>query len=130
MQQIWSVVLLLQARCSASFTPELDWSSKDWDNTKAKTKGEINSLIDCNTSKPHTDIDQKMDLDEISLSKLQIRQSDLKEELVEVIDSLILPPMTKAPEDTVEKNNSDELSETERKQQEEKYKVYQRTYMG
>ena len=73
MQQIWSVVLILQAGCSASFTQELDWSSKDWDDTKAKTKEEANSLMDCNMPKPQTDIDQKMDVDEIPFSKLQIR---------------------------------------------------------
>ena len=47
-------------------------------------------------------------------------------------DSLILPRPTEELEDMVEKNNSNELSEAERKQQleEEKYKVYQRTYSG
>ena len=79
--------------------------------------------------KPQTDIDQKMDVNEITFSKLQIRQSDLKEELVEVTDSLIPPPMTRVLDDMVEKNDSDKLSDAERKQQQqqEKYKVYQRT---
>ena len=54
-----------------------------------------------------------------------------KEKPVEVMDSLILPPTNKALEDTIQKNNSDDLSKAERKQQqEEKYKVYQRTYVG
>ena len=48
-----------------------------------------------------------MDVDELALSKLQIRQSDPKEELVDVTDSLILPPTTKAPEDMAEKNDAD-----------------------
>ena len=39
--------------------------------------------------------------------------------------------MNKASEHMVEKNNSEELSEAEGKQQEvEMYEVYQRTYMG
>ena len=42
--------------------------------------------MDCNMPKPQTDIDQKRDVDEIAFSKLQIRQSDLKEEPVEVTD--------------------------------------------
>ena len=39
--------------------------------------------------------------------------------------------MTRAQDNMVEKNDSDELCETERKQQQgEKYVVYQRIYMG
>ena len=98
---------------------ESDWSSKDWDGTKAKTKEKTNSLTDYNAPKPLNDIDQRTAINEIPFSKLQIRQNDPKEELVEITDSLILPPMTKALEDTVEKNDSDKLSEVERKQQQE-----------
>ena len=56
----------------------------------------------------------------------------MKEEPVEVTDQLILPPMIEMPEDTVEKNDSNELSKTERKQQqeEEKYKLYHRVHIG
>ena len=101
---------------------------------KLKQKTETNSLMNYNMPKPQTDIEQQTDVDEIAFSKLQIRQSDLKEEPVEMTDPLILPPMTKAPEDTVEKNDSNELSKVERKQEEEeeeeKYVVYQRTYVG
>ena len=86
--------------------------------------------MDYNMPKPQTDIDQKTDVDEIAFSKLQIRQSDPKEELVEVTGSLIPLPMTRVPEDMVEKNDSSELSKVDRKQEEEKYKVYQRTYVG
>ena len=71
-----------------------------------------------NTPKPQTDIDQT----QIAFSKLQIRQSNPKEELVEVTDSLIPPLLTKMPEDTGEKNGNDKLSEVERKLQEEKEK--------
>ena len=53
--------------------------------------------------RPQTDNDQKMDINEIAFSKLHISQNDPKEELVEVTDLLILPPMTRMPEDMVEK---------------------------
>ena len=49
---------------------ELDWSSKDWDGTKARAKEDTNSLMDYNMPKPLTDIDQMMDVNEIAFSKL------------------------------------------------------------
>ena len=54
------------------------------------------------------------------------------EEPIEVTDSLIQPPLMKTPEDTAGKNDSKELSEAERKlqQEEESYDQYQRIYMG
>ena len=48
------------------FSPqELDWSSEDLDGTKAKTNEETNLLMDWNTPKPQTDIDQKMEVDKL-----------------------------------------------------------------
>ena len=38
---------------------ESDWSSKDWDGTKAKGKEETNSLMYCDTPEPQTDLDKK-----------------------------------------------------------------------
>ena len=110
----------------------MDWPSEDWDGTKAKAKEQTNSWTDNNMPKPWTDVDQMTDVDKIPFSKLQIRQNNPKEKLVEVAGSLLPPPMTKALEDTIQKNDHDDLSEAERKQQqeEEKYEVYQRTYMG
>ena len=107
-------------------------STEDWDHTKAKAKEKTNSLMDNSKLKHQTDVGQRTDVDEIPFSKLQIRQNDPKEKPVEVMDSLILQPMSKAPEDTVQNNDSDDLSKMERKQQQEedKYEVYQRTYMG
>ena len=89
---------------------------------KLKQKTETNSLMNYNMPKPQTDIDQQTDVDEVAFSKLQIRQSDLMEEPVEVTDLLILPLMTKAPEDTVDKIDSNKLSKVERKQEEEEEK--------
>ena len=64
---------------------ESDCSSKDWDGTKAKVREKNNSLIDFNDPKPQTNMEQTMDIDEVAFSKLQIRQSDPKEEPLEVI---------------------------------------------
>ena len=82
-------------------------------------------MTDNNMLKPQT-------VDEIPFSKLQIRQNNPKEKLVEVTYSLIPPTTTKALEDTIQKNDSDNTSKVERKhqQEEEKYKVYQKAYMG
>ena len=63
------------------FPQESDWSSKDWDGTKTKAREQNNSLIDFNDPKPQTNIDQTTDIDKVAFSKLQIRQSSLKEEL-------------------------------------------------
>ena len=114
MQWIWIVMLLLQTGCSASFTQELDWSSKDWDGTKAKTKGETNLLMDWNMPKPQINTDQKMDANELALSKLQIEWCDPKEEPVDMTDSLIPLLTTKALEEMAEKNESSELSEAQK----------------
>ena len=110
---------------------ESDWSSKDWDSTKAKVRKQTNTLTDHNTPRLQTDIDQTSDVNKVAFSKLQFRQSNAKEELIEVTDSLIPPPPTETPEDMAGKNNSEELSEAERKlqQEEESYKQYHRVYM-
>ena len=118
--------------CHVLIVSRSDWSSEDCDGTKAKAKEQTNSLLDYNMPKSQTDIDQKADANEIAFIQLQTRQSDPKEEPVEVTDSLIPPPLTKMSEDTVEKNSIVKLSEVERKlqQEEEKYEQYQRIYIG
>ena len=105
---------------------ELDWSSEDWDGTKTKVREQTNTLTDYNTPRPQADIEQTTDVDEGAFSKLQIRQSDLKEEPIEVTDSLIPAPPTKTPEDMTERNDGEELSEAEIKlqQEEESYEQY------
>ena len=72
----------------------LNWSSEDWDSTKAKAREQSKSLIDLNDPKPQTSMEQSTDIDEVALRKLQIRQSGPKEELLEVMTSLIPPPPT------------------------------------
>ena len=62
---------------------ESDWSSEDWDRTKAKRKKDTNLLMHWDSPKPQTDIDQKTAADGLSLSKLQIGQRDPTEEHVE-----------------------------------------------
>ena len=75
--------------------------------------------MEYNTPKPQADIGLKTDVNKIAFGNLQIGQSDPKEEPVEVMDSLIPPPLTEIPEDIVGKNDSDELAEAERKLQQE-----------
>ena len=102
---------------------ELDWSSEDWDGTKAKAREQNNSLIDFNDPKPQTNMEQTMDIDEVVFSKLQIRQSDPKEKL---------PPVTEAPEEVTENNNREELLEAEKRfqREEERYEFYDKIYVG
>ena len=111
---------------------ESDWWSEDWVSTKAKAREQIDTLMDYNTPRPQTDFDQATDVNKVAFSKLQIGHSNLKEELIEVTDSLIPPPLTEIPEDRAGENDSEELSKVERKlqQEEECYKWYQRVYVG
>ena len=110
---------------------ESDWSSGEWDRTKARRKKETNLLTDWDLPKPHSDIDQKTDIDELALSKLHIGQNDPKEEQVDVTGSLIMPSTTKTLEEMVEKTDG-ELAKAEKKyqQEEEKYTMYQGMYIG
>ena len=102
---------------------ESDWSSEDWDGTKAKAREQNNSLRDFNEPKPQTNIDQMTDIDKVAFSKLQIGQSDLKEELIEMTKSLIpLLPATETPGEVTENANGKELLEAEKRLQKEKEK--------
>ena len=78
-------------------------------------------------------MEQTTDIDEVAFSKLQIGQSDLKEEPLEVTNSLIPPPSTmEILGDMTENTDEEGLMEAERRLQreEEKYKVYDRIYVG
>ena len=81
---------------------------------------------------PQTDIDKTTDVDEVAFSKLQIGQNDLKEEMIEVTDALVQSPLTETSRDMTGKNDGKELSEAERKfqQEEEKYDLYQGIHVG
>ena len=58
------------------------------------------TLIDFNEPRPQVDNDKTTDIDKVDFSKLQIRQSDPKEKLIEVTDSLIPPtPLRETPGD-------------------------------
>ena len=112
---------------------ESDWSSEDWDSTKAKAREQNKLLIDLDDPKPQTNMEQTMDIDEVTFSKLQIGQSNLREELLEVKKSLIpAPAPAKAPEEVTGNTDREELLEAEKRLQteEEKYKLYNRIYMG
>ena len=87
--------------------------------------------MDWDLPKPQPDIDQKTDIDGLDLSKLQIAQDDPKEEQDNGTELLIPLPTTKALEEMTEKTYN-ELTGVEKKyqQEEEKYMMYQRTYIG
>ena len=106
-------MLILLAGCSASFASGLRLVKEDWDGTKAKAREQSNSLIDFNNPKPPINMEQTMDIDKVAFSKLQIRQSNLKEETLEVTKSLIPPlPMRESLEDVIENTNGEGLSDT------------------
>ena len=52
---------------------ESDWSSEDWDSTKAKSREQTDTLIDFNELWPHTSNNKTTDIDKVAFSKLQIR---------------------------------------------------------
>ena len=65
-----------------------------------------------------------MDIHEVAFSKLQIGQSNLKEEPLEVTTSLIPPaPTTEASGDAMENTDREELSEAEKRLQMERRTV-------
>ena len=59
---------------------ETDWSSEDWDGTKAKARQQNDSLIDFNEPRPQTNNNQTTDIDKIAFSKLQIGQNAMLKE--------------------------------------------------
>ena len=69
------------------------------DGTKTKAREQTGMLMNNNTPRPQIDIDKTADIDEVAFDKLQIRQSSVKKELIEVTDSLIPPPPTETPGD-------------------------------
>ena len=113
---------------------ESDRSSEDWDQTKAKSRQEAketNLLSDWDLPKPQPAINQKTDIDGLVLSMLQIGQNDPKVEQVNATELLIPLPTTKAQAEMIEKTN-DELTEAKKTDQQEevKYVMYQRMYIG
>ena len=136
--KVWDRFGLLCSYCKQGAphpsSQESVWSIKDWDGTKAKRKEETketNLLSDWDLPKPKPNINQKTDIDELALSKLQVGQNDLKEEQVNVTESLIPLLTTKALEEMTEKTD-DELTKAEKRdqQEKEKYAMYQRMYIG
>ena len=109
-----------------------DWSSKNWDGNKAKAKEQNKSLIDFEDPNQKMDMEKVMDIDEIPFSKLQIGQDGHKEEPLEVTESLVSLPSTLATSEDTTENTDEGLTEAEEKLQmeEEKFKMYDRIYMG
>ena len=109
-----------------------NWSSEDWNGNKAKAREQNKSLIDFKAPNQKTDMEKIMDVDEILLSKLQIRQDGCKEEPLEVMESLVLLPSTLGTSEDTTENTDEGLMEVEVKLQreEEKLKMYDRIYVG
>ena len=116
------------------FPVHSDWSSKDWDDDKAKAK-EQKSLIDFKLPEPNnekgtdqqTDVGKVKEVDDLPFQNLTIGQDKLKEEPLEVIDSLVAPSATASvTADNTMKDTDGGLMEQElRLQREEEYnKIY------
>ena len=89
-------------------------------------------MSDWDLPKPQPDINQKTDIDGMDFSKLHTGQNDPKEEQVKVTKSLIPVPTIdeeKALEEMTEKIDN-KLTKMEKRNQQEKYTMYQRTYIG
>ena len=66
---------------------------------------------------------QTMDIDKVVFGKLQIRQSNLKEEPLKVMKSLIpKPPITEAPEEVTKNTDGEELLKEDKRLQREEEK--------
>ena len=108
----------------------MDWSSKDWDSTKAKAGEQTDTLINFNEPRPQTNNNKTTDIGKVAFSKLQIGQSDPKEELIQVTDSLIPPPLSmETPRDMPMERNYGKWKNRLQKE-EEKYNLYRRVYVG
>ena len=113
-----------------------DWSSKDWGSDKAKAK-EQESLIDVKPPKQdndretdqQTDTGNVTDVDDIPFQNLTLQQDKLKEELLDVTDSLVTAPTALAMADDNIKESDGGLMEQELRLQKEE-KEYNRIYMS
>ena len=79
--------------------------------------------------KPQSEPNSKPEVDKLEIGKLHLEQDSPKEEKIEVTDSLILP-LTMSKEE--EKAITEEVMEAETKyqQEEEKYALQQKIYVG
>ena len=101
---------------------ESDWIVKDWTGGHTKTLkpvGETNPLSDWDLSSSQYNPDSKPEVDKINMDKLSLDHDNPQEELIQVTDSLILPPtMDKEEKTTTQEKKDVEISD---KQEEEEY---------
>ena len=97
---------------------ESDWSSKEWDGTKTKSKtekkketGETNLLLDWDLPKPQSEPNPRTEVDKLDTDKLHIEQDSPKEEQVKVTDSLVPLPMSEEERATMEETTEETTEE-------------------
>ena len=123
----------MQAIHSTSSHQESDWMDIDWTGGQTKTQkpvGETNLMLDWYMSSSQYNPDSKPEeIDKINIDKLNLDPDYPQEELLQIADSLILPPTTKEIGKTTTQEKTD--AETDKDQQEgEDYKEQQKIYVG
>ena len=111
---------------------ESDWSSEDWDSTKAKVREQTDTLIDFNEPRPQTDNDKTTDIDEVAFSKLQIGQ---RSKGGTNRDNRFIDFTTTSDRNTRRCNRKHQQRRTIRSREEasegrRKYDLYRRVYVG
>ena len=79
------------------------------------------------------DTEKTTNIDKITFNNLQIGQDNLKDELLEMTESLVPPPQVmETSGNTAENTNREEIMEAEKRLQreKEKYEMLNRKYMG
>ena len=110
---------------------ESDCLDEDWSrgliNTQKQT-GETNLLSDWDLPKPQSNPDSQPEVVKINMDKLSLEHDNPQEEHMQVTDSLIPPPTMDKEEKTTTQEKTD--AETRYQQEEEKYKLQQKIYVG
>ena len=109
-----------------SQTGQTDWT-EGHTNTQKQTR-ENNLLSDWDLPKPQPNPNSKLEVDKINMEKLSLEHDNPQEEQIQITDSLIPPPKT----DEIEKTTIEEKTDarTRYQQEEEKYKLQQKVYIG
>ena len=94
MQQVWTILLILQQNVLHPSPQESDWSDEDWTRRHTSTQKETeetNLLSDCNLPKPQSEPNSKPEVDKLDMDKLVLEHDNPQEEEIQVTDSLTLP---------------------------------------
>ena len=110
---------------------ESDWSDEDWTGAHKSTQketGETNLLSDWEMAKPQSEPDSKQEVDKLDMDKVHLEQDNPQEEQIKITDSLMLPPTMKEEEKVTTEETME--VETRYQQQEEKYVLQLKIYIG